>query len=158
MTDRGNDYIREELRRKVLERDGHRCRYCGTDQEPFHMDHVYPASRGGETSFDNLVTACAWCNLKKHNRVGVWPRPIGFRVRYHVWPIFALAILTLAAMFPGQVAMTMHNVGDLDLKSLWWFIPLFRLTVGLIVFTIVISIGYLWGARHGYKIVEEGTE
>lgn len=68
--------ISDELRRKVLERDGYKCRYCGNTSGPFHMDHVYPYSKGGETTIDNLVTACSGCNSHKFNKVGLWPLPI----------------------------------------------------------------------------------
>lgn len=66
----------ERLRVSVFERDGYACRYCGSKTPPFHLDHVYPVSKGGETTEDNLVTACAICNQKKHDKVGLWPRPI----------------------------------------------------------------------------------
>jgi len=70
------EYISEELKWKVLRRDNCTCRYCGEQTGPFHMDHVYPVSKGGETSFENLVTACPRCNLQKYDRVGIWPNPI----------------------------------------------------------------------------------
>ena len=66
------------IRRAVLKRDNYTCRYCGSKQEPFHADHVYPYVKGGETSFDNLVTACVGCNQHKHDTVGMWPKPIGY--------------------------------------------------------------------------------
>jgi len=65
------------IRKTVLERDGYKCRYCGSEKTPLHIDHVYPESKGGETSVKNMVTACASCNTKKHSRVGMWPKPIG---------------------------------------------------------------------------------
>jgi hypothetical protein len=37
------------------------------------MDHVYPYHKGGETTVNNLVTACAHCNTSKQGRVGIWP-------------------------------------------------------------------------------------
>lgn len=72
--------ISTDTRRKVFERDGNRCRYCGAygpDVE-LHADHVYPESRGGETTPENLVTACLECNMKKSFKVGMWPMPIGY--------------------------------------------------------------------------------
>lgn len=70
--------IPSDLRKKVLERDGYRCRYCGSFDGPFEMDHVYPESKGGETSVKNIVTACHKCNNKKSYNVGLWPKPIGY--------------------------------------------------------------------------------
>lgn len=66
--------ISRELREKVLKRDKYRCRYCGTYEPPFHLDHVYPVIRGGETSMENLVTSCARCNQRKHTSLE-WPVP-----------------------------------------------------------------------------------
>jgi hypothetical protein len=103
--------IHPKIRQAVLERDGHCCRYCGSDSQPFHMDHVYPESKGGETSVDNLVTSCAWCNRTKMVRVGVWPKPVGYfteqrtevkRVRRNnllVWGNFLLSGLGMFSSF-----------------------------------------------------------
>lgn len=38
---------------------------CGPDNRPWHVDHLYPVVRGGDNKPDNLVLACATCNLKK---------------------------------------------------------------------------------------------
>jgi 5-methylcytosine-specific restriction endonuclease McrA len=51
-------------RQNVFKRDGHNCQYCGTHQD-LTLDHVIPRSRGGLTSWDNLVAACKHCNSKK---------------------------------------------------------------------------------------------
>lgn len=56
------------LRFAVLRRDGFRCAYCGrgeSDGAKLHIDHLIPVARGGPTELDNLVTACADCNLGK---------------------------------------------------------------------------------------------
>jgi hypothetical protein len=66
------------IRQRVFERDNYTCRYCGSKEGPFHADHVYPYSRGGETSINNMVTACARCNTKKSSKVGRWPMPLGY--------------------------------------------------------------------------------
>ena len=66
-----------EMRRFVMDRDGHTCRYCGMTEGPMHIDHVLPHSRGGATALDNLVVACAPCNLKKRTRT---PEEMGWRV------------------------------------------------------------------------------
>ena len=42
------------------------------------MDHVVPRSRGGRSSWDNVVTSCAPCNLRKGNRL---PAEIGMHPR-----------------------------------------------------------------------------
>jgi 5-methylcytosine-specific restriction endonuclease McrA len=48
-------------------RDEFRCQYCGREGE-LTFDHVIPRSRGGVTSWENVVAACAPCNLKKANK------------------------------------------------------------------------------------------
>ncbi len=56
------------LRFAVLRRDGFRCAYCGRGQEDgvqLHIDHLVPVAGGGRNELDNLVTACASCNLGK---------------------------------------------------------------------------------------------
>ena len=70
--------ITPQLREYVLKRDNYTCRYCGSKKEPFHLDHVYPVSKGGETSVQNLVTACRKCNSEKHASIGIYPKPVGY--------------------------------------------------------------------------------
>jgi 5-methylcytosine-specific restriction endonuclease McrA len=55
----------------VFLRDKFECQYCA-DRFPTHdltFDHVVPRSRGGRTSWDNVVTACGSCNLRKGNKM-----------------------------------------------------------------------------------------
>jgi 5-methylcytosine-specific restriction endonuclease McrA len=55
-------------RRALFARDGWRCVYCGSTGGRLTLDHVVPRSRGGESSWENVVTACAPCNLRKGDR------------------------------------------------------------------------------------------
>lgn len=57
-------------RHSVLARDGHRCQYCGRrpKSSQLSMDHVIPRSRGGRTTWDNVVCACLRCNVRKGGR------------------------------------------------------------------------------------------
>ncbi len=48
-------------------RDGFACQYCGSPDD-LTFDHVLPRSKGGRTSWENIVTACAPCNLSKGGR------------------------------------------------------------------------------------------
>ncbi len=48
----------------VFLRDKFVCQYCGC-REDLTFDHVIPRSRGGRTTWENIVTACAPCNLRK---------------------------------------------------------------------------------------------
>ena len=52
----------------VFLRDKFQCQYCGS-KEDLTFDHVVPRSRGGRTNWENVVTACQNCNLRKGNRL-----------------------------------------------------------------------------------------
>ena len=62
-------------REGMLKRDKHTCRYCRGWGDT--MDHVYPESRGGPTSWLNCVTACSACNGQKADRT---PEEAGMRM------------------------------------------------------------------------------
>ncbi len=51
-------------RQNIFRRDGQECQYCGATTD-LTLDHVLPRSRGGKSSWTNLVTACKSCNSKK---------------------------------------------------------------------------------------------
>jgi 5-methylcytosine-specific restriction endonuclease McrA len=57
-------------------RDRFRCVYCGSHRE-LTFDHVVPRSQGGRTSWENVATACAPCNLRKGGRT---PRQAGMHI------------------------------------------------------------------------------
>lgn len=64
-------YSRIVLTRKnIMKRDRHTCQYCGVRSD-LTLDHVMPKSRGGKDTWENLVTACNKCNVKKGNRTPV---------------------------------------------------------------------------------------
>jgi 5-methylcytosine-specific restriction endonuclease McrA len=58
-------------RQNVYNRDGGKCMYCGcsVSRNAFTFDHVIPKSRGGKTSWQNIVCSCLKCNSKKDNRL-----------------------------------------------------------------------------------------
>jgi len=60
----------------VFLRDRFACQYCGSgfQAEDLTFDHVVPRSRGGRTEWENVVAACAPCNLRKGHRL---PRETG---------------------------------------------------------------------------------
>jgi 5-methylcytosine-specific restriction endonuclease McrA len=61
--------VKRKISRKALfARDGHRCVYCGSSGR-LTLDHVVPRSRGGDSVWENVVTSCAPCNLRKGNRL-----------------------------------------------------------------------------------------
>lgn len=69
------DYIRPSrqpafTRFNVFLRDKLTCQYCGTNfsAQDLTFDHVVPRSHGGRTTWENVVTACSPCNLRKGGR------------------------------------------------------------------------------------------
>jgi 5-methylcytosine-specific restriction endonuclease McrA len=57
-------------RENVYIRDNFTCQYCGTKlpSRQLTLDHVVPASKQGEKSWTNVVSACRGCNQKKAAR------------------------------------------------------------------------------------------
>ncbi len=56
-------------KKNILKRDAYTCQYCGRNGgERMTIDHVIPKSLGGRTVWDNVVSACRACNLKKGNK------------------------------------------------------------------------------------------
>ena len=49
-------------------RDQFECQYCG-DPRDLTFDHIIPRSKGGRTTWENIVTACSPCNLTKGGRM-----------------------------------------------------------------------------------------
>ncbi|MBM3494476.1 MAG: HNH endonuclease [Armatimonadetes bacterium] len=56
-------------RRTVFARDNYTCQYCGQVSRELTIDHVIPKRHGGPTAWDNLVTACRRCNMKKSDKL-----------------------------------------------------------------------------------------
>jgi 5-methylcytosine-specific restriction endonuclease McrA len=54
-------------RDNIWARDRGRCQYCGiqVQRETYTYDHVIPKSRGGKTTWENIVASCSSCNGKK---------------------------------------------------------------------------------------------
>lgn len=57
-------------RANVFVRDNYTCQYCHQQMKraDLNIDHVMPRSRGGPTTWDNVVTSCVRCNVRKGNR------------------------------------------------------------------------------------------
>jgi len=69
------------LNRKTLfARDSNRCQYCGKAYplSQLSFDHVTPRSRGGATCWENVVTCCLNCNVRKGDRT---PQEAGMRLQ-----------------------------------------------------------------------------
>ena len=52
----------------VFLRDKFQCQYCGSNKD-LTFDHLIPRSSGGETTWQNIVTACSSCNVKKGGKL-----------------------------------------------------------------------------------------
>lgn len=68
-----NGHARVSMSRDNLYiRDGYTCAYCGLmlkgRVKDLTLDHIVPKSRGGRSTWENLVTSCGPCNTKKADR------------------------------------------------------------------------------------------
>lgn len=81
--DQSIDYSRQH----ILLRDEYTCQYCGLesfdDQRVLTMDHVTPRYHGGKTCFENIVTACASCNMEKAHYTKMRPKNVPKRPTYY---------------------------------------------------------------------------
>ena len=62
-------HSRKITRRAVFARDQWTCQYCGEERGTLTVDHVIPRSKGGPSTWDNIVAACAPCNRRKGDRL-----------------------------------------------------------------------------------------
>ena len=83
-------------RRNIFVRDRNTCQYCGRSHPTadLNLDHVTPRSRGGETSWENIVCSCLPCNKRKGGRL---PEEAGMRLvgrpaRPHWSPQYAFSL------------------------------------------------------------------
>ena len=68
---------RKITRRAVFARDNWTCQYCGS-RTNLTVDHVIPRSKGGSSSWENIVASCAPCNRRKGDAL---PRQVGMQLR-----------------------------------------------------------------------------
>ena len=67
----------QPTRSNIMLRDEETCQYCGKRSRELTLDHVIPRSRGGQSTWENLVASCKACNGKKGNRL---PNEINMRL------------------------------------------------------------------------------
>lgn len=103
-----NEYFKKKnhlrlTKRNIFLRDRYTCQYCGAlcKDHDATIDHVIPISRGGDSSWTNLSTACKDCNYKKSDKREMRPkrlphrpdfyelvqcrRDMGFKLRHPSW-------------------------------------------------------------------------
>jgi 5-methylcytosine-specific restriction endonuclease McrA len=90
-------------RRGVLARDRETCQYCGAQPGRLHLtvDHVLPRSKGGLTTWENVVAACRECNHRKGSRT----------------PDEANMVLLTKPRQPQYVAFAL--LGELERHEIW---------------------------------------
>ena len=59
---------RKLTRLEVFNRDQYTCQYCSKETRQLTLDHVIPRYRGGEHTWENVVSACVPCNRRKAGR------------------------------------------------------------------------------------------
>jgi 5-methylcytosine-specific restriction endonuclease McrA len=64
-------------RNNIFKRDNFTCQYCDA-QTNLTLDHLIPVSKGGKSSWTNLVTACRPCNARKGHFT---PEQVGMKLK-----------------------------------------------------------------------------
>ena len=100
-------------RQNLYHRDNFTCQYCHKSHPANQLtyDHVVPRSRGGKTSWTNVVTACIRCNLKKGNK---FLHQISFNLLHEpkepAWlPVFSPHLATGSAPAIWQTYLKWHD-------------------------------------------------
>lgn len=70
-----NQKRKNAWRQMISARTEHTCFYCGTDEEPWTIEHLVPLAHGGSSDFPNLVRACPACNHRRGS---------GLAIRHHM--------------------------------------------------------------------------
>lgn len=68
---------------EVFKRDHYTCQYCGKETRQLTLDHVIPRYRGGQHTWENVVSACVPCNRRK---AGKTPQEAGMRLIHQPCP------------------------------------------------------------------------
>ena len=68
---------RKLTRFEIFKRDRYTCQYCSKETRQLTLDHVIPRYRGGQHTWENIVSACVSCNRRKAGRT---PEEAGMRL------------------------------------------------------------------------------
>lgn len=102
-------------RRNIYHHYGYRCCYCGKHlpSTDLNLDHVVPKSRGGGTDWNNIVTSCIPCNLRKGNRL---PNEAGMRLLIPLSRPKVRAGVTILAQSPIRMRRSWQKFID----NIYW--------------------------------------
>jgi len=85
-------------RKNIYHHYNNRCCYCGKryGTKELNLDHILPKSRGGKSTWENIVLSCIPCNGNKDNRT---PSEAGMKMHYQssapTWkPGYAICVKT----------------------------------------------------------------
>ena len=116
-------------RRSVLLRDRYRCQYCGGQfaSEDLTYDHVVPRSKGGETTWSNILMACERCNaLKKDQDANLSGRRGRISADGRLRPLKMPRRPTNAELLRAGLEMLPQDVRESWGDYLYWETPLER--------------------------------
>ena len=68
---------RKLTRLEIFKRDKYTCQYCGKEGKQLTLDHIIPRYRGGQHTWENVVSACVSCNRRKAGRT---PKEAGMKL------------------------------------------------------------------------------
>jgi 5-methylcytosine-specific restriction endonuclease McrA len=68
---------RKLTRFEIFNRDKYTCQYCGKETRQLTLDHVVPRYKGGQYTWENVVSACVTCNRRK---AGKAPQQAGMKL------------------------------------------------------------------------------
>jgi 5-methylcytosine-specific restriction endonuclease McrA len=106
-------------RHNIFLRDNWTCQYCGKikkNAKSLTWDHVMPRSRGGETSWTNIVTACFPCNQFKANRT---PEQAGLKLLHKPFVPKETIALTVKLNLPYSVPESWKTYIDPQSYAYW---------------------------------------
>ena len=115
------EYISGKLKQQVFDRAKGECEYCRSQTKfsstNFEIEHIYPLSRGGSTSFDNLALACRTCNSYKASRIeAIDPISKQIVLLYH----------------PRQMKWHTHFIWSNDTLMMLGLTPIGRVTISIL--------------------------
>ena len=120
-------HVPRRFRRQVTNtflfaRDGYRCQYCGKHKthlrgrEFLTRDHILPVSKGGDNTWQNVVTACSPCNNRKGNHL---PEEVGMHPLHPPHePNYVELVWAVRRITPAQAKYIVMFYGEDVLRAL----------------------------------------